>query len=260
MYSLEPSRCAEMIRQSNSTVVLTGAGISTAAGIPDFRGPNGLYVTRRYDPELVFEIGHFKQSPRYFYEFTLDFAQAVKQLQPTFTHTFRADLEKNSLLDGIITQNIDILHQQAGSRTVLELHGSYRHATCLACHSRFSDLDYDWWTTEMENSSSSPVVLCRSCSGLVKPDIVFFGESVMDFDAAEELVSRADLLLVLGSSLNVTPASLLPRYTKANTVVVNKGKVMLEPARNRFFVEADLDEYFRQVAGFMELSDKGRSN
>lgn len=247
--SLQPARCAELIRRANSIVALTGAGISTAAGIPDFRGPKGLYVTRRYDPERVFEIGWFRREPQYFYEFSRDFVAEVKDIRPTFTHRFLADLEKEGGLVGVITQNIDMLHQLAGSRTVVELHGSYRAARCLSCGQRFEDLSYGWWEQNMNNSTTPPVALCPKCNGVLKPDIVFFGEMVNSFEEAERMVSQCDLLLVLGSSLQVAPASHLPYSTQAITVVVNRGAVALPPAPHRYLVDGDLDDYFRQVAG-----------
>ena len=248
MYQLEPAACAELIKQSKTTVALTGAGISTAAGIPDFRGPQGLYSSGRYDPELVFQIDYFQHNPRYFYEFSRDFIESIKDITPTFTHGFLVRLEEAGLLEGIITQNIDILHQLAGSRNVLELHGSYRSTTCRSCRARLLERDYRWWCDMIRNSPQAPVVLCPSCGGVVKPDIVFFGEAVNGFDTAETMVSKCDLLLVLGSSLNVTPASLLPRYTKATTVVVNKGAVMLDCGPGRYFIDEDLDVYFTKVA------------
>lgn len=251
MQSLTPAECAALIAGASSTVALCGAGISTAAGIPDFRGPQGLYATRRYDPELVFQIHHFRRTPEYFYQFTRDFATTVRELSPTFTHRFLARLEQSGRLAGVVTQNIDILQQLAGSRAVLELHGSYRSATCQSCDRQSPDLDYDWWCRAMQQSPRSPVVLCQACGGLLKPDIVFFGEAVRDYDAAEAMVAGCDLLLVLGSSLNVTPASLLPHCTTAATVVVNQGEVMLSPATNRSFVREDLDRYFREVAEYL---------
>ena len=251
MYALEPSVCADLMKNSKSTVVLTGAGISTAAGIPDFRGPKGLYVTRRYDPELVFEIHNFHRAPEYFYEFTSDFANAVKEISPTFTHGFLAAREKAGFLEGIITQNIDILHQLAGSKKVLELHGSYRSATCQSCRGQLKGLDYDWWIGSMKNSTRPPIVHCPTCGGLLKPDIVFFGESVNAYGKAEAMVHGCDLLLVLGSSLNVTPASLLPYGTSATTVIVNRGNVMLPPDPRRFFVDEDLDLYFMKVSEYL---------
>jgi NAD-dependent deacetylase len=246
--SLEPAHCAEKIRASRFPVALTGAGISTAAGIPDFRGPQGLYVTRRYDPEKVFEIGWFRRKPQFFYEFSRDFVATVKNIQPTFSHRFLADLERKELLAGVVTQNIDMLHQLAGNRNVVELHGSYRTATCTSCGRQQRGLTYAWWETAMAASPPPPVALCPVCDGVLKPDIVFFGELVRDYEEAAQMVAKCDLLLVLGSTLQVAPASLLPYSTEATTIVVNRGEVMLSPAPNRYFVYSDLDAYFRKVS------------
>lgn len=246
--ALDPARCAEMIRHAGSVVALTGAGISTTAGIPDFRGPQGLYVTRRYDPEKTFDIDWFRRAPYYFYEFSRDFVGAVKAVRPTFTHRFLAGLEGKGNLSGIITQNIDMLHQMAGSRAVTELHGSYRSATCTACGKEYGELTYDWWDREMAASPTPPIALCPACDGVLKPDIVFFGEMVAGYEEAERMISQCDLLLVLGSSLQVAPASFLPWCTQATTIVVNRGEVSLSQAPNRYFVEGDLDFYFRAVA------------
>lgn len=249
--SLEPARCAELIRRSSSVVALTGAGISTAAGIPDFRGPKGLYVTRRYDPEKVFEIGWFRRNPHYFYEFSRDFIATVKDIHSTFTHRFLAELEREGHLSGVVTQNIDMLHQHAGSRTVVELHGSYGSATCAVCGKTYGALTYDWWERAMATSPTPPVALCSACNSPLKPDIVFFGEMVNGYDEAERMVMQCDLLLVLGSSLNVTPASLLPYSTRAITVIVNRGEVVFLPESHRFFVDCELDTYFREVAAHL---------
>jgi len=251
--SLEPARCAEMIRRARSVVALTGAGISTAAGIPDFRGPQGLYVTRRYDPERVFEVGWFRRAPQYFYEFSRDFVATVKDIRPTFTHRFLAGLEKEGPLAGVVTQNIDMLHQLAGSRKVVELHGSYRSATCANCRETYEELTYAWWEKAMLTSPTPPVARCPACKGVLKPNIVFFGELVNDFDEAERMVAQCDLLLVLGSSLKVTPASFLPYSTEATTVVVNRGEVVLPPAPHRFFVDGVLDIFSREVADHLGM-------
>lgn len=254
MYSLGPDKCAELIKSSKSVVALTGAGISTSAGIPDFRGPQGMYVTRKYDPERVFHIEWFQRDPGYFFEFTKDFASTVRNIKPTFTHNFLASLEKSGSIKGVITQNIDILHQSAGSSNVVELHGSYHSATCQKCKTHLDNLDYNWWCEEMDKSQQSPVVLCHKCGGYLKPDIVFFGEPVIAYEQAEKLVEACDLLLVLGSSLNVSPASLLPRYSTATTIIVNKGQVALPASPERHFVNEELDAYFIKVAKYLNLS------
>jgi NAD-dependent deacetylase len=245
--SIDPLHCARMMEHARSVVALTGAGISTAAGIPDFRGPRGLYVTRRYDPEKVFEVEWFRRAPQYFYEFSHDFIATVKTVRPTFTHRFLTDLEKKGVLAGIITQNIDMLHQLAGTRTLVELHGSYSSATCTACGRRFQGLTYTWWEKAMASSPTPPVAFCAVCHGVLKPGIVFFGEMVNGFGEAERMVARCDLLLVLGSSLRVSPASLLPYGTEAPTIVVNRGEVALTPAPNRFFIEGGLDAFCREL-------------
>jgi len=251
MYSLEPQKCAELIKSSKSIVALTGAGISTSAGIPDFRGPQGLYVTRKYDPEKVFQIEWFHRDPKYFYDFSKDFTETVRSIKPTFTHDFLVNIEKAGLLKGIITQNIDILHQAAGSQNVIELHGSYHSATCQTCKQQIKDLTYSWWCDKIASSNSSPVVICGKCGGYIKPDIVFFGEPVTAFEEAEHLVKRCDLLLVLGSSLNVAPASLLPQLTSATTIIVNKGHVSLQVSSKRYFINEDLDVYSSKVLEYI---------
>jgi NAD-dependent deacetylase len=252
---ISPEACAELIRGSGSVVALTGAGISTAAGIPDFRGPNGLYATRRYDPELVFNIDHFRHDPLMFYEFTRDFAAMLKDIRPTYTHCFLSALEEKGILKCVITQNIDALHHFAGSRKVIELHGSYWSAACTRCDGySIEGKSYEWWMEAIRESHRSPVLVCPHCSGVVKPDVVFFGETVHGFEKAADLVAGCDLLLVLGSSLEVYPAALLPQMTASTVLLVNKGRAKLSPAPNRFFAEADLDEYFSQVAGYLGLS------
>jgi NAD-dependent deacetylase len=245
---LEPARCAEIIELSKSVAVLTGAGISTAAGIPDFRGPRGLYVTRQYDPEKAFDIDWFSRDPRYFYEFSRDFIDLMKDTGPTFSHRFLAALEQQGCLKGVITQNIDALHQAAGSARVVELHGSYRAATCRGCGRDYGGLTYAWWDAAMGGSPRPPVASCHACEGVLKPDIVFFGEPVHAITEAQRMVAECDLLLVLGSSLKVTPASLLPHFTTRTTIVVNKGDVTLPHTPYRHFVEEELDAYCREVA------------
>jgi len=252
--TIKPTDCAELIRHSSSVVALTGAGISTAAGIPDFRGPQGLYVTRRYDPEKVFDIRWFHREPRHFYEFAWDFINLLTAIRPTFTHFFLAQLAAAGNLDGVVTQNIDMLHQLAGSSKVNELHGSYGSASCCSCRRKYAGLTHSWWHETMRNSPLMPIALCPECKGVLKPEIVFFGEMVKSYDSAERLITDCDLLLVLGSSLTVTPASLLPYAALAITVVVNKGGVTLEPAPHRFFINCEIDDYFKKVASSLGVN------
>lgn len=245
--TISAAGCADRIRNARRSVALTGAGISTAAGIPDFRGPEGLYTTGRYDPQATFEIEGFLRDPAPFFRFTRDVLGLVADLQPTFTHRFLAGLEAAGTLQTVITQNIDHLHQRAGSRSVIAVHGGYWTSHCLACRDRFS-LD-----ELLELLGRSPVPHCH-CGGVVKPDVVLFGEPVYAMEEAVAAVAEADLLLVLGSSLAVYPAAWLPESADCPVVVVNRGPVKLAPAPNRFFADAELDPFFWEVARELGLA------
>jgi len=241
----EARRCAELIEKSKFIVALSGAGISTNAGIPDFRGPSGIYTTGGYDAEKVFEISCFLEDPRPFYDFARDFVKMAERIKPTFTHFFLAELERRDKVKVVITQNIDVLHQRAGSRNVLELHGSFWESYCLKCKKEFS---YE----EMKKKVfEEQVPRCR-CGGVIKPDIVFFGEPVKHLDRAEELALQSDLFFVIGSSLTVYPAAMLPNLTRGKLVVVNKGQVNITSDRVELFVREDIDDFFKEVSSMME--------
>jgi NAD-dependent deacetylase len=238
--TMNPVECARRIRAARRVVALTGAGISTAAGLADFRGPNGLYVTRRYDPEAVFDIDAFRRNPVPFYDFTRDFLGSMHSVKPTLTHHFLADLERNGMLAAVVTQNIDSLHQKAGSTAVVPIHGDYWTSHCLSCCAEFN-LEY------MERAIAAEKAPHCPCSGLIKPDVVFFGEPVHEIDRAMWEVADSDFLLVLGSSLTVYPAAILPEQAGGDVLVVNQGPVELQPLPARYFVDSGLDEYFAEV-------------
>jgi len=242
--TLDAKACAALIRRSERVVALTGAGISTAAGIPDFRGPNGLYVTRQYDPETIFDISAFRRNPGPFFEFTRDFLGVIDTLKPTLTHRFLAQLEADGRLIAVVTQNIDSLHQKAGSQRVISVHGDYWTSHCLDC-----DRQYD--LAQMETMVRTTEVPRCSCEGVIKPDVVFFGEAVRDLENAASVVGASDLLLVLGSSLVIYPAAFLPEQAGGDVVVVNRGEVGFPPGPGRYFVDADLDEYFGEVVRYL---------
>ncbi|RPI09281.1 MAG: RNA polymerase subunit sigma [Zetaproteobacteria bacterium] len=236
----------ELLRQAGRIAALTGAGVSTAAGIPDFRGPRGLYVTRQYDPERTFDIGYFDRDPTYFFAFARDFVRLVEQVQPTVTHRFLAALEARGQLDAVITQNIDGLHQRAGSRRVLEVHGSVRNGHCRRCGKAYG------YEALKDKILAEDIARCESCDGVVKPDIVFFGEAVREMDEASRLAARADVFLVIGSSLTVYPAALLPQYAGGQVVVVNQGPVEMASA-DWLHVNAAADSFFARVATALDL-------
>lgn len=239
MQTLKPEECAEMIREGG-VCALSGAGISTAAGIPDFRGANGLYSSGRYDPDTVFDISYFQHNPKPFFDFSRELLQIVDKLSPTRTHTFLSKLEETGLLNSIVTQNIDPLHQIAGSKRVISVHGNYATGHCRICAEGYG---YEQMKKMIFNSD---IPACPKCGGVVKPDIVFFGEAVYAMDEAIREISRSRLLLVLGSSLVVYPAASLPEYA-SRVIVVNKGYAALTPGKERYFIDSDLDIYFTEV-------------
>ncbi|MCF4151996.1 Sir2 family NAD-dependent protein deacetylase [Dethiosulfovibrio sp. F2B] len=245
-------KCASMVEKAESVAVLSGAGVSTSSGIPDFRGPNGIY-RRKYDvdPEMIFDIDFFSRDPSFFYKFHREFLEALEEVSPSYTHKFLAALEREGRLKGIVTQNIDALHHKAGSQKVLEIHGGVWKSTCLSCGKSY---DYE---TSRRKTMDEDIPRCEICGGVIKPDIVFFGENVKHLEASRSIISQADLLFVLGSSLTVVPAALLPSCCTGRIVVVNKGEVSgayLPPDRIDLRVEGDLDEFFRGLNEKLNLT------
>lgn len=218
-----------LVREARHCVALTGAGISTLSGIPDFRGPQGLYHRTDIDAEKLFDLRYFMRDPSYYYRHGKDFLYNLDDKTPNLVHTVLADMEQQGLLQAVITQNIDLLHHKAGSRRVLELHGSPLHHRCLTCgrESSFQDI--------VRTVRAGETPRCESCGGIVKPDIVFFGEALPAdvLEEAQEEATRADLMLVLGSSLTVYPAAALPEVTVRSggkVAVVNASPTYLDDA------------------------------
>lgn len=213
-------RAINLMLGSRHIVALTGAGISTEAGIPDFRGPNGIW----HDAALMNLLSGpgFRRDPAGFYSACLGLVGDFLRADPTPAHRFLVKLEEQSKLDAVITQNIDGLHQAAGSRTVYELHGTYRTGHCIRCDAKH---DMATFYPEIESRRLS-VPLCSRCCGVVKPDIVLFQDllPVDIWDASYRAAGDCDLMLVLGSSLQVYPAAELPQAALdhgAALVIVN---------------------------------------
>ena len=245
---MTPRELAEELERAERAVALTGAGISTAAGVPDFRGPQGIYATGKYDPEKTFEIGHFLNDPRPFFDFTREILHLAGEIEPTFTHRFLAKLEERGRLRAVITQNIDPLHQEAGSQDVIWVHGNFHTSHCLACGREYGFEDL------VREVKEHDVPHC-SCdrAGVIKPDVVLFGEMVKGLERASRLAGESDLMLALGSSLTVYPAAGLPQLCDGRVVVVNKGGVEFLGAPGWRVVDAELDPFFEEVAEAMNL-------
>ncbi|MCD8351255.1 MAG: Sir2 family NAD-dependent protein deacetylase [Planctomycetaceae bacterium] len=246
--SITPGECAAKLSGADRVVVVSGAGLSTAAGVPDFRGPKGLYVTRAYDPEQVFEIHGFDRDPRPFYAFTRDFLSLLGTIRPTFTHRFLVELERRKPETTIITQNIDGMHQRAGSRRVYPMHGDYETAHCRGCGRGYEGSEVEAMLEHQE------VPTCDRCGVAIKPDVVFFGENVRHFNEAQSLAGASDLMLALGTSLTVYPAAMLPEIAGGEVVIVNQGEVGMRPRPGVFLADANLDEFFQSVAAELDWS------
>lgn len=238
-------KCADLIRHAESIAALTGAGISTNAGIPDFRGPKGLYVTKQYDADTVFDIDYFHQDQKPFFDFARDFIKLEESIQPTFSHHFLAKLEQQGKLRGVITQNIDYLHQRAGSQKVLEVHGSFWTSSCLECRQGFG-------IEHMRNKILDEEVPRCLCGGVIKPDIVFFGENVKDFENAALLAREADLFFVIGTSCVVYPAASLPSYSQGKIILINRGEVHFSSQNVVLNINEDADVFLAEVAALLE--------
>lgn len=199
-------RAADLVHQSRRAVALTGAGISTPSGIPDFRSP-GTGLWSQVDPVRVASIQEFKRDPRVFYDWFMGTARQMSAAEPNPAHLALAALEEQGILCAVVTQNVDGLHHRAGSRRVLELHGHTRTASCIQCHHQVEAQPLlDAYAQE------GTVPRCTCCAGAMKPDVILYGEtlpSAVLMEAREE-IARCDLLLVVGSSLTVVPAADLP--------------------------------------------------
>jgi NAD-dependent deacetylase len=236
-----------MLVASNSAVLMSGAGVSTASGIPDFRGPNGLW--RRLDPSL-FEISHFYSDPLGSWRLFMERFGQLSGVRPNPAHVAIARLEEMGLIKAVITQNIDGLHQAAGSRKVVELHGNAGRAVCTECGRKYDVRE------AFRAVSEGRLPTCPVCGGLLKPDVVYFGEPLSP-DALEEAFSLAgssDLFIVVGSSLAVSPANQLPlvaRSRGAKLVIVNVGETALDDLAD-VRVEAPAEEFMPMVCALAE--------
>ena len=227
------------INESNYIVFFGGAGVSTESGIPDFRSKNGLYNQKyKYPPEEILSHTFFMTHTEEFFEFYKAKMNSLKY-QPNTTHKKLAELEKEGKLKAIITQNIDGLHQKAGSKNVLELHGSVMHNYCMKCGKEYS-AEYVF--------NSVGVPKCE-CGGIIKPDVVLYEESLNEgtLEKAVEAIEEADVFIVGGTSLTVYPAAGLIRFYKGNKLVlINKDETPYD-GRANLVIHEGLGKVFEKV-------------
>lgn len=228
----------KIIKESNYIVFFGGAGVSTASGIPDFRSVDGIYNERyEYPPERILSHSFYLSNPEYFYKFYKDKFNLLDK-KPNIIHEKLVELEKANKLKCIITQNIDGLHQKAGSKNVLELHGSIYRNYCERCH-KFYD--------EKKVFESDGIPKC-SCGGIIKPDVVLYEEALSDtFLEAIDNIKKADTLIVAGTSLVVYPASSLIGYFQGkNLILINKEKTSYDYLAN-IVIHDDLKDIFEGI-------------
>lgn len=221
------ARACDLILSSSRTLLLSGAGVSTRSGIPDFRSP-GTGIWEWADPLEIASVWGVRADPERFYRWLQPLAARIRAATPNPAHRGFARLQSLGLLHTLVTQNIDNLHEQAGSRPVIHVHGSADSASCMGCH-RPMELEYFW--RHLEGTVEIP--LCDHCGGVVKPDVVLFGEELpaADLAQAQEEAMHCDLVIVAGASLEVLPAGDLPLLAKragARLLILNLSETLLD--------------------------------
>jgi NAD-dependent deacetylase len=238
--------CTDLIQNAKNIVVLTGAGISTESGIKDFRSQTGIY---QMAPEYILSLDNFYHDPAGFYQFAIENLYHP-EARPNQGHEILAQWETDGKVSHIITQNIDGLHQKAGSKQVIEFHGTMKTASCQNCGITYT-------TEEMINrrNTMQDFYVCNHCSTAakneryIKPDVVLFGDTgewftMEGFNEITNIINQADCLLVLGTSLKVTPFSTFPQYRREGTplIIVNKGDTPYDKSKNTFVIYDSIGE------------------
>lgn len=230
----------ELVNESQNIVFFGGAGVSTESGIPDFRSKDGLYNQKyKYPPETIVSHTFFERRTEEFYDFYKN-KMIFKDAEPNMAHIKLAQLEESGKLKAVVTQNIDGLHQKAGSREVLELHGSVLRNYCKKC-GKFFDVDY------IINAKGVPY--CDSCGGLVKPDVVLYEEG-LDQNIIERTInhiSKADMLIVGGTSLAVYPAAGLIDYFRGKYLVVVNMSATSKDVNADIYIKDKIGEVFAKL-------------
>ena len=231
----------QIIDTHEKIVFFGGAGVSTESGIPDFRSQDGLYNMKyKYPPETIISHSFFTKNPEEFWRFYRD-KMLIEGARPNAAHLKLAELEKAGKLTAVVTQNIDGLHQKAGSQKVYELHGSTLRNYCMKCH-KFYDMDY-------VKNADTPVPMCPSCGGKIKPDVVLYEESLNQdvMYGAIKAISEADCLIIGGTSLVVYPAAgMIDYFTGDALVLINKTTT----SRDKFadlVITKPIGEVFSQI-------------
>ncbi|RLB06988.1 MAG: RNA polymerase subunit sigma [Deltaproteobacteria bacterium] len=237
-------QAADIIIKGKFNIALTGAGISVESGIPDFRSKGGLWT--KYDPSEYATIEAFKRDPEKVWKMIKEMDELLEKAKPNKAHIGLADLEKMGLLHGIITQNVDNLHQEAGSSNVIEYHGTSKTLSCLWCGRRY----------KKEEKRGEYPPKCE-CGRILKPDIVFFGEPIPQDAMAQsfQMASKADVLLVIGTSAVVSPANTIPSIAKQNgakIIEINKESTWLTDSVTDIFLQGSAGKIISELVDIIK--------
>lgn len=237
-------QCANYIKKAKKIAVITGAGMSTDSGIPDFRTKKGLYSKNPVD---ILSRQHFFSKPKEVYNFLENYIRIINKKKPNEGHYILSSLEKLNKNIFIITQNIDSLHSKSGSNNVIEVHGTLNTATCQKCGKKYN-------TNEIIRSDGTMNYYC-DCNkrGLIKPDCVLFGEDVKHLREIKQIVKECDLLLVLGTSLTVYPVAKLPNYLKAEVpiIIINENNTYLDEDRMSIVFHNNISNTLKQIMEYV---------
>ena len=241
----------ELIDNSDNIVFFGGAGVSTESGIPDFRSKDGLYNQHdvrfdKYQPEYLLSHSCLVYEPKVYYEFHRQ-KMDTRNIEPNNAHKYLAALEKTGKLKAIVTQNIDGLHQKAGSKVVYEIHGSALRHYCMNCGKEYPP-DYIF-------ESEEPIPRC-SCGGVIRPDITLYEEGLPEdqVSGAIDSISRADMLIIGGTSLTVYPAASFVNYFRGkNLVIINRDKIDIRRAENTLVINRKIGEVFTELAELQNI-------
>ncbi len=239
-------KVAEEIKEKKEVVAFTGAGISVESGIPAFRGSQGLW--EKYDPEQYAHILTFLNEPAKVWKMLKEMFSIALKAKPNIAHIVLAEMEKKHYLKAVITQNVDGLHQEAGNQKVIELHGNGRFLVCISCYSKFLFVE--------EYLNIEPYPVCEICKGPLKPDVVFFGESLPEkaLSSAYELAESCKIFLIIGTSGLVYPAAQIPYYAKskgATVVEINLGGTPYTYKITDYFLKGKAGEILAKLSDYL---------